>query len=929
MERREKNSFLTVSELVYLLYFSVMLGAKAVGLYEGQLLYNICLVIGATFFALKILLTKHSISEYLIIILLFALGGAVYINSGEKSLLIFITMMLGMKGVSTKRVFKVGATLWTAVFVCMYVLSVIGIIPEVAFTIDRFGWPPILRHSLGYPHPNTLHVTYLILTIFVLYSCKNLSEKYVKAISIILLFGNCYVFLYSVSRNGFFITTLYIVLVWYFVFRENRSKFENFIIQLIFPLCSLILIVLPITVRGDLFEKLNTVLAGRMVMTKYFLTYTPLKLFGIDLTTIPNEDGFPIDSSYVYLIFRLGIVAFVLYFVAMVVVINYMLKHEKKAELAVILSLTIGGVIETYLFSQSYKNLIFIFLGELLFVATSRLADLQKIPAALTVEKYGLSFGEKEIELKRENKTVNKSIPVNIYVSAAFLLLLVGIITSLLYVAVIPAPGDIYIPQSEFKKGAADEVYLTEYEVKELKRSGDIIRGYVDENTPLFRMHRRGVAKIEYIRYIFSYGLWGGSIVCILFLAIWTTRSKVRYLLRNRQIGNDYKETVLIVHNYYRIPGGEDVVVANEKALLEAHGHKVFFYSRNNEEAKDGNIWQKIGLVFVSVFNVRTYRDICRLIDKEKIDVIQVHNTVALISPAVYLAGINRGVPVVQTVHNFRLVCPNGVCYVNDHVCERCLEHGLKASLVHNCYRNSRLQTAVCALTIKIQRWLLTYRSINYICLTEFNKSKLLTVKQIREENIYLKPNFTTIDMDVVKYENRKRQIVYAGRVEKIKGIEILLQAWMKLGNTAPKLIICGCGELDDWCKNYIENNELTNVELRGQVPNMEVKTLIGESLAMIHPTQLYEGFPMTIAEAYTLGTPIIASDIGNVGDLVIEGVTGVKYKSNSVVALAKAVEKFMENPIRLPEEYLTKYTAEKNYTLLKGIYEDVRRKSM
>ena len=95
----------------------------------------------------------------------------------------------------------------------------------------------------------------------------------------------------------------------------------------------------------------------------------------------------------------------------------------------------------------------------------------------------------------------------------------------------------------------------------------------------------------------------------------------------------------------------------------------------------------------------------------------------------------------------------------------------------------------------------------------------------------------------------------------------------------------------------------------------------------MIHPTKWYEGFPMTIAEAYTLGTPIIASDIGNVGDLVIDGVTGVKFKSNSVVALANAVERFMVNPIKLPDEYLTKYTAENNYTMLKNIFEDVRKK--
>ena len=155
------------------------------------------------------------------------------------------------------------------------------------------------------------------------------------------------------------------------------------------------------------------------------------------------------------------------------------------------------------------------------------------------------------------------------------------------------------------------------------------------------------------------------------------------------------------------------------------------------------------------------------------------------------------------------------------------------------------------------------------------------------------------------------------------------MQAWMKLGDKAPKLVICGSGELEDWCREYIQNNELTSVEMLGQIDNSEVKRIVGESLAMIYPTQWYEGFPMAVAESYTMGTPIIASDIGNVGNLVEDNVSGLKFKSNSVVALAKAVEKFTNAPKELPEEYLTKYTAENNYLILKRIYEDVRRRNL
>ncbi len=921
----EKENSITLAELAYLIYFAVMLGAKAVGLYEGQLAYNVCLLIGAAFFGVKMLLTKYSVAEYLAIILLLALGSVIYLSSGEKSLLIFLTMMLGMKGVSVYRVFKTGAIIWVSIFVGMYVLSVIGVIPETAYTIDRYGWPPILRHTLGYPHPNTLHITYFILTIFVLYSCKKLSRKYVTAIAVILMLGNGYVFMYSLSRNGFYITILYILIQLYFLWRKTFSGFEKAVIYAIFPFCAIIPLAIPFILTGDAYENVNRIFAGRLIMTRHFLTYEPLKLFGIESVPIP-EPHFVIDSSYVYLIFRLGIVAYVLYFVAMIFQIRHLVKEEMRAELAVVLALTIGGVNETYLFNQSYKNLIFIFLGSLFYISIK--SPLKKLPKVLAGEQVGLSLGQKVCISGEGRKEYSGSIPINILAFSALLLLLVGLLTSGVYVATFKGPRDIYLPDYEIRKGDADEVYLTTTEVRELKKQGDFVRGYVDSSTPLYRMQRKAVAKMEYIRYIFSYGLWGGSIVCIVFLLYWVAQSKVRYFLRNRKIGSDYKENVLIVHNYYRIPGGEDVVLQNEKELLESKGHKVFLYTRNNDEFKGAKLSQKISLAFTAVFNPKTYRDICRIIEKEKIDVIQVHNTVALISPAVYLAGINRGVPVVQTVHNFRLVCPNGLCYINGQVCERCLEHGLKSALIHNCYRGSRLQTLVNVLAIKLQRFLQTYRYIYYICLTEFNKEKLLTVRQIKEDHIYIKPNFTTIDMDIVPYADRKRQVVYAGRVEKIKGIDLVLQAWMKLGDKAPKLIICGSGELDEWCREYVENNELRNVELRGQVPNSEVKKLIGESMAMLHSTQLYEGFPMTIAEAYTLGTPVIAADIGNVGKLVEEGVTGTKFKCNSVVAMAKAVERFVENPVKIPTEYLTKYTAEKNYQMLKGIYEDIRKRN-
>ena len=141
------------------------------------------------------------------------------------------------------------------------------------------------------------------------------------------------------------------------------------------------------------------------------------------------------------------------------------------------------------------------------------------------------------------------------------------------------------------------------------------------------------------------------------------------------------KKNILIVHNYYQIPGGEDTVVANEKKLLEEHCHTVTLYTRNNSELKNLNFAGKLLLPVNTVFSFRTYREIKSIIKKEHIDIVHVHNTLNLISPSVYYAARSCHVPVVQTVHNFRLVCPGATFYRDGHICEDCPAHGMKCAV--------------------------------------------------------------------------------------------------------------------------------------------------------------------------------------------------------------------------------------------------------
>lgn len=382
------------------------------------------------------------------------------------------------------------------------------------------------------------------------------------------------------------------------------------------------------------------------------------------------------------------------------------------------------------------------------------------------------------------------------------------------------------------------------------------------------------------------------------------------------------KETVLVVHNYYQIPGGEDTVVANEQAMLEERGHKVIHYCRNNSELKSFSILKKLLLPLLSIFNPRTYRDIRRIIKDEKVELVHVHNTLTLISPAVYYAALSMNIPVIQTVHNFRLLCPGATFYRDEHICEECVDKGLGRAIQHKCYRNSAIQTLICVMSTWFHRRMGIYGKMNYICLTEFNKNKLLSIKQIRSEQVFVKPNFAQSQAEgIIPYSERKKQFAFVGRLDKLKGVDFLLKVWKQMGTAAPKLVICGTGPMQNWCENYIAENQLYMVEYKGFVQNEEAKKIIAQSQALILPTQWYEGFPMTIVEAYSVGTPVIGPRLGNVADVIEEGSTGYLYEPNDCDSLIHTFSKDFSLTDCIQQKFEERYSKNTNYELLQEIY--------
>lgn len=407
--------------------------------------------------------------------------------------------------------------------------------------------------------------------------------------------------------------------------------------------------------------------------------------------------------------------------------------------------------------------------------------------------------------------------------------------------------------------------------------------------------------------------------------------------MEKEKYNGEKKLNILQVHDYYRIPGGEDQVVQNEGKLLREHGHRVHLYSRRNEELSKMKFWEKACLPFTTIFSLRTFRQVRRMIREKEIDIVHVHNTLPLVSPSVFYGALTAGVPVVMTVHNYRLLCPNGVFYRNGHVCEECVEKGLYCSIKYGCYRASRAQTLMCALSMKVHRILGTYKRVHFICLTEFQKEKLLQAEQVDFEKVFVKPNYVNDKGEAADASKRKNYVLYAGRLEENKGVKVLLRAYRELAedncleeDQIPALVICGEGSLKKQCEGYIRRHHLEKVSLQGGIPNDVVKKMMAEAKGVIVPSLLYEGFPMNIAEAYHVKTPVIGSDSGNVGRLVTEKVNGWKFETGNPKALAKAIMKCGQESCSFQMPEAEGWTEEGNYAKLMEIYgrcmEDVRK---
>jgi glycosyltransferase involved in cell wall biosynthesis len=384
---------------------------------------------------------------------------------------------------------------------------------------------------------------------------------------------------------------------------------------------------------------------------------------------------------------------------------------------------------------------------------------------------------------------------------------------------------------------------------------------------------------------------------------------------------------IVLVHNTYQQPGGEDVVVESERRLLESEGHQVIPYFRSNMELQDASAFARIAIVPRMVWSSQARRDFAALLDAQRPDVVHIHNTFMVISPSIYSACSERKVPVVQTLHNFRLLCPSANFYRDGHVCEECVDHGLLRGVQHACYRDSRAATASVALMIAVHRKLNTWRDCvtRFIALTEFQKQKFVA-SGFPSDKFTVKPNF--VDPDPCERANAGEYAVYVGRLAEDKGLRVLLNAWKQLRTPYP-LQIVGDGPERPTLEQQARDLQISGVTFRGRLPRPETMAAIKNARFIVVPSTWYETFGMIIAESFACGTPVLCSRLGAMAEIVMDQCTGLHFTPGDAQDLAHKVEWAWEHPADLAKmgrtaraKYESDYTAKRNYSLLLQIYE-------
>lgn len=501
MEKNKRaDGRVSVQEILYYMFFSLLFFAKGIGLYDGQGLFKVFLALAFACFVLKMVTTDYTLKELAVLAALAAVALFSYVNTREKGILFTFAIVAGLKNVPVKRAFRVALAVWGISYLPAAAGTTLGWVDSPFRVHVRPFLGFVIRWGLGSAHPNVGHIAYLVfaaLTVYVL--GEHVSWKWLAG----LFAGNLYIYLYTMSQTGLLMTSFYLAATGYLMLRKKPSRVEYGLVECVLPACVLASLVLPLALTGRAFDILNKLMNTRVMQAKQYLTEEKITWFG----SLPERNNAinTMDNSYLFAFMTYGVVTFAVLMAAYFLLIRKYVSQKRNTELALIVTLLAAGLSEPFLFNTSFKNISLLFMGELLF------------PAGRPVEGFwgkkiclwdigdrcvALPFGGFSLWWERL-KACARAYRLQALAGAA----LAAAVWAGGYGLAAHVPAQIAVPRKLCDSVEQESVYFERGEETEDSR----MLGYVDGETPMV-VFTGSLVRVEYVRGIVCRAVYGAGL---------------------------------------------------------------------------------------------------------------------------------------------------------------------------------------------------------------------------------------------------------------------------------------------------------------------------------------------------------------------------------------------------------------------------------